>query len=144
MIRGIALPLPYAAEDIELIRCSDQIEASFKLDFAEDQPSSHLCVSNAQPSDSAYHMRIKCSYQLQSKAGLLSGEVWVTNGTQTHLHKRLCQMSSFADYIVGRDNEYTLLQPHRFIAKSVYRDAEVFTKNYYTSCHNSSCGGCAS
>ena len=142
-VRGMKIPIPYLTEDGEIMRRQERLSILLKVDFAENQPSSALCAPNARRCDPAYSMRMKCTYVLKKQEEIHWRDLWVTQGRKTPTHMRLCQMNSLADHVKGRDKQYTLSQPHRFICASLYKRNEQVKGNHYTICEEADCEGCA-
>ena len=121
----------------------DAKDMSISFSRPSSQPSAALCAPNAQHCDQAYNMRIKCTYVLKKGEEMHWRELWVTQGRKTPTHMRLCQMNSLADHVKGRDREYTLSRPHRFICAYLYKRTEEVKRNHYTICEEAGCEGCA-
>lgn len=77
-VRGMKIPIPYLTGDAEAMRRQEQLDILLKVDFAENQPSFTLCAPNTQSCDSAYDMRIMCTYVLKEGKEMYWKELWVT------------------------------------------------------------------
>jgi hypothetical protein len=142
-VRRIKIKVPYLSEDHDALKRLKSLEVYVKMDFEVDNILASACIPNARPSESAFGLRIQCSYEIQDGTKSQARALWVTQDKATDTHTYLCKMNSLADFVMGKEKADTLSHTHRYISKSLYKREENIKGDCYTICQEDICQGCA-